>query len=214
MGLKSEIVRFAKLCYSGKFVAATDGNLSARTGDNHIISTPSSICKGNLETADLVKTDLNGRKISGRKKTSTELKLHLYIYKTRKDVNAVIHTHPIFATAFAAAGLALDKKVLPEIYIMMGEIPLADYAAPSTAEVPQSIAGLVNNHNAILLANHGLVTFGKTIEEAYYLTEKTEQFAEISFYARMLGGEKTLTKSQISVLDELKNKVYNKTGKN
>ena len=214
MGLKSDIVRFAKLCYSSKFVAATDGNISARTKKNYIISTPTSLCKGNLETRDLVKTDISGKKIYGRNKPSTEYKLHLFIYQSRKDINAVVHTHPRFATAFAAAGQALDKAVLPEIYIMLGSIPLAEYGTPSTEEVPRSVAGLVNNHNAILLANHGLVTFGKTIEEAYFLTEKAEQFAEISFYARMLGGEKTLTKQQTTLLDELKNKVYNKTGKN
>ena len=203
MKTKSELVRFSKLCYRNNFLAATDGNLSVRTQKNFILSTPSNHCKGSLAEADIVKTDINGKVIKGKKKTSTELKLHLYIYKNRKDVNAVIHTHPKFCTAFAVAGTALDKVVLPEIFLKMKHIPLAKYATPSTDEVPESISKYVKDFNVILLGNHGLVAYAKTIEEAYYLTEKAEQFAEVSFYARSLGGEKVLTKSQINKLSKL-----------
>ena len=120
-----------------------------------------------------------------------------------EDAKAIVHTHPKFATAFAAAGISLDKPVLPEIFLKFGIIPLAKYGTPSTGEVPESISKYVEKYNAILLANHGLVTFGKTLEEAYFLTEKVEQFAEICFYARLLGGEKTLTKQQIQKLNSL-----------
>jgi len=204
MGLKAELVRYSRLCYTNRLVAATDGNLSVRTKKNYIISTGANVNKGKLKLSDLVKTELSGKKKQGSKKVSSEIKLHLYIYNKRKDINAVIHTHPRFATAFAAAGIALDKAVLPEVYLKMKKIPLAKYATPSTDEVCESIDAYVNDHNAILLGNHGLVTFGKTIEEAYYLTEKAEQFAEISFYARLLGGEKQITKAQLKKLDELK----------
>ncbi|HJY64935.1 MAG TPA: class II aldolase/adducin family protein [Ignavibacteria bacterium] len=124
--------------------------------------------------------------------------------RIRKDVKAVVHSHPKFAPAFAAAGIALVKPVYPVIYLILGKIPLAKYAAPSTDEVPQSVSAYVKDHNAILLANHGLVTYGMTIVEAYYLTEKVEQFAEISFYTRSLGGEKQLTKSQLAKPGKLK----------
>lgn len=204
MGLKSELIYYSKLCYNNGYVKAHDGNLSVRTKKNFILATGSGTVKGKIKPSDLVKTDLKGKKIQGKKNPSTELKLHLYIYSKRKDVNAVVHTHAKFCSAFASAGIALDKPVLPEVYLTFGKIPLAKYAAPSTDEVPASVEKFVMEHNAILLANHGLVTFGKTLEEAYYFTEKAEQFAEIMFYARMLGGEKVLTKMQLKKLDSLK----------
>jgi L-fuculose-phosphate aldolase len=204
MGLKAELIYYSKLCYINKFVSAADGNISARTKKNFILTTSTETCKGKLKSSDLVKVDLKGKRIDGRKKPSSELKLHLFIYSRRKDVKAIVHTHPRFSTAFAAAGIALDKILFPEIYLKLGGIPLAKYATPSTDEVPSSIVNYVNDYNAILLANHGLVTYGKSLEEAYFLTEKVEQFAEISFYSRLLGGGKTLTKQQIKKLDLLK----------
>jgi L-fuculose-phosphate aldolase len=210
MGLKSELIYFSRLCYQNGYVKAYDGNLSVRTKKNFILSTGSGTIKGKTKPADLVKTDSKGKKIQGKKLPSTELKLHLYIYSKRKDINAIVHTHAKLCSAFAAAGFALDKAVLPEVYLTFGKIPLAKYAAPSTEEVPASIEKLVTEHNAILLANHGLVTYGKTLEEAYYLTEKAEQFAEIMFYTKLLGGEKVLTRQQLKKLDSLKQSVYKK----
>jgi L-fuculose-phosphate aldolase len=204
MSLRSELIYFSKKCYNKGFVAATDGNISVRTKKNFILTTATGVCKGKVTLKDLVKVDFNGKKVEGKKRPSTELKLHEYIYRSRKDINAVVHTHPKFSSAFAAAGIALDKPVFPEIYLKLGKIPLAKYATPSTDEVPGSISKLINDHNAILLANHGLVTYARTLEEAYYLTEKVEQFAEIMFYARMLGGEKTLSRPQLLKLDKLK----------
>lgn len=204
MGLKSELIYYSKLCYNNGYVKATDGNISVRTKKNYILSTATGVCKGRIKPADLIKVNLKGKKVGDKKQPSTELKLHLYIYSMRKDINAIVHTHPKFSTAFAASGLALDKIVFPEIYLKLGKIPLAKYATPSTEEVPASIANYVKSCSAILLANHGLVTYAKSLKEAYYLTEKIEQFAEISFYARMLGGEKELNKSQIKKLDLLK----------
>ncbi len=204
MGLKAELVYYSKLCYDSKFISAYDGNLSARNKKGSIVSTSSGLCKGKLKLSDIVKTDKNGRRIEGRKKISTELKLHLYIYSKRKDINAVIHTHPVFASAFAVTGKALDKALLPEVFIKFVKIPLAKYAAPSTDEVPISIEDFVMKYNVILLANHGLVAYGKTLEEAYYLTEKAEQYAQICFYASILGGAKELTLSQKKQLELIK----------
>lgn len=210
MGLKSELIYYSRLCYQNGFVKAFDGNLSVRTKKNFILSTGSETIKGKTKPADLVKSDSKGKKIQGKKNPSTELKLHLYIYSKRKDINAVVHTHAKFCSAFAAAGIALDKAVLPEVYLTFGKIPLAKYATPSSDEVPVSLEKLVMEHKAVLLANHGLVTYGKTLEEAYYLTEKAEQFAEIMFYTRLLGGEKVLTKQQLKKLESLKLSVYKK----
>lgn len=204
MSLKSEIIYFSKLCYRNKFLSATDGNISVRTKNNYVLTTATRTCKGSLSSKDLIEVNMNGKPVQGKGKISTEFKLHQYIYMRRKDVNAVVHTHPKFATAFAAAGIALDKIVFPEIYLFFGKIPLAKYATPSTDEVPKSIVRYVKDYDAILLANHGLVTLGKTLEEAYFKTEKVEHIAEISFYARMLGGEKKLTKAQVKKLDLIK----------
>jgi L-fuculose-phosphate aldolase len=204
MNLSNELIYFSKLCYNNRFVAATDGNLSVRTTRNTVLTTSTDICKGRIREADILEVDINGKLIKGKKMPSSEFKMHSYIYLSRKDINAIVHTHPRFATAFAVAGIALDKVVLPEVYLKLKYVPLAKYATPSTDEVPASISKYVKDFNAILLANHGLVTYASTLEEAYMLNEKVEQFAEISYYARTLGGEKELNKSQIAELNKLK----------
>jgi L-fuculose-phosphate aldolase len=209
VSLKSEIIHYSRLCYKNNFLSAKDGNISVRTRENYILTTAAGICKGKLNEKNLIKMDFKGRKISGKGAASSEFKMHRYIYEQRKDVKAVIHTHPVFATAFAAAGIALDKPVYPEIYIFFGKIPLAKYATPSTDEVPSSIEPFVKDYDAVLLANHGLVTFGKTLEDAYFKTEKIEHIAQISFYARMLGGEKVLNKTQVKKLDNIKKQIAN-----
>jgi L-fuculose-phosphate aldolase len=215
VSLKSEIIHYSRLCYKKNFLSAKDGNLSVRTGKNFILTTATNVCKGKLIEKNLIKVDFNGKRISGSGEISSEFKLHKYIYEKRKDVNAVIHTHPVFATAFAAAGIALDKPVYPEVYIFFGKIPLAKYATPSTDEVPASIKRFVTYYDAILLSNHGLVTFGKTLEDAYFKTEKVEHAAEISFYSRMLGGEKVLTETQVKKLDKIKKRfIISKSSKN
>jgi len=204
MSLKEELIYYSKLCYKNGFVAATDGNLSTRTKRNTILTTASEKCKGRLGKKDIVEVNINGIPVRKGAKPSTEFKLHSYIYKSRKDIGAVIHTHPVFATAFAVAGIALDKIVLPEVFLKLGKIPLAAFGTPSTIELPESISPFVKDYNAILLSNHGLLTYGKSLEEAYFLTEKVEQFAEISFYARLLGGERELSKTNIQKLAKLK----------
>lgn len=208
MGLKNELIQYSKLCGAAGFVKAYDGNLSVRTKKNYILSTASKTNKSIIKSADLVKCDLKGKKLSGKRQLSTELKLHLYIYSKRKDVNAVIHTHPIYITSYAAAGKKLPANILPEVYMQFGSIPLAPYAAPSTDEVPASIEPFVIECNAVILSNHGLVAYGKTIEEAYYITQKLEQYAQICFNAKLLGGAKAITAAQLKKLDALKDTVY------
>jgi L-fuculose-phosphate aldolase len=207
MSLKSDIIFYSKLCYRNNFLSATDGNISVKTRKNYILITASNTCKGKLVEKNLIKTDFKGNKIQGKGQISSEFKLHKYIYEQRKDVNAIVHTHPVFATAFASAGIALDKPVYPEVYIQFGKIPLAKYGTPSTDDIPNSISELVKDHDAVLLANHGLVTFGKTLEDAYFKTEKIEHIAEVSFYARLLGGEKVLSQAQIKELDNIRNQI-------
>jgi L-fuculose-phosphate aldolase len=203
MSLKSDIVRFSKLCYKNRFLAATDGNLSIRKGKDKFFTTPSNLCKGKLREKDIITVNSKGEKLQGIGIPSSEFKLHKFIYESREDINAVVHTHPVFTTAFAAAGIALDRDVFPEVFLKLGNIPLAEYATPSTDEVPHSIAKYVKEYNAIMLANHGLVAYAADIEEAFYITEKVERIAEVSFYARLLGGEKILNENQINKLKSL-----------
>ncbi len=203
MSLRSELVYYSKQCYKNRFLAATDGNLSVRTIHDSILTTASGTCKGKITQLNIVEVDFSIKKINGSGKPSSELKLHRFIYESRKDINAVVHTHPVFATAFAASGNRLDKDVFPELVLNIGKVPLAVYGCPSTEELPKSISKYVKNSRAILLANHGLVTFGTNLEEAYYITEKVERAAEIIFYARLLGGEKQLTNAQVAKLKSL-----------
>ena len=208
MGLKNELIQYSKLCGSSGFVKAYDGNLSVRTKKNYILSTASKTNKSKIKPSDLVKSDIKGKKLSGKRHLSTELKLHLFIYSKRKDINAVIHTHPLYITSFAAAGKKLPANILPEIYLQFGSIPAAPYATPSTDEVPASIEPFVMEHNAVILGNHGLVAYGKTLEEAFYITQKLEQYAQICFNAKVLGGGKAIPAAQLKKLDGLKNTVY------
>ncbi len=170
------------------FVAATDGNLSVRLSSGHILATPTMLPKSRVTTRDLVELMPDGRVVGGRRGVSSEIGMHLFIYRRRPDAGAVVHCHPVYATAFAAARLPLNARVFPEVELGLGEVPLAPYATPSTDEVAASISGLIENHDAVLLANHGVVTCGSDLESAYEAMEKVEQIAQILWLARSLGG--------------------------
>jgi len=189
-------------------VSATDGNISVRSDTGTVYATRSSVHKGDVSVNDIVEVDMSGKRLSGAGKPSTELKMHLFIYEARPDVKAVVHAHPTFATAFAASGQSLEKPVFPEVLVMLGRVPLASYATPSTDEVPESIRPYVNDHNAILLANHGAVTFGASLNEAYFMMEKIEHAAKIILYARLLGGEKSLSEEQVGKLIAISEQSY------
>jgi L-fuculose-phosphate aldolase len=146
------------------FVAATDGNVSVRLADGNILTTRSGVSKGAMAERDLVEVTPEGIRRSGEGKPSTELGMHLAIYRARSDINAVVHAHPVYATGFAAARLALDAPVFPEVVAVFGGIPLAPYATPSTGEVEASIAPFLKTHEAILLSNHGAVTYAASLE--------------------------------------------------
>jgi len=184
---RSAIVEIGRWCYDRGFVAAYDGNLSCRVGPDLIAATPTALCKGRLRPEDIVILDGAGRPVEGRHPASSEILLHLEIYKERPDVGGVVHAHPPTATGFAVARLPLAQCVLPEVILTLGSIPLAPYATPATAEVPASIRPKLRTHNAFLLANHGTVTVGRTLAEAYYTLEKVEQFARVMLVARQLG---------------------------
>ena len=135
----------------------------------------------------MVVTDLDGNKIAGERKPSSEMQMHLEVYQQRPDIQAVVHAHPPVATAFAVAGIPLDRAVLAEVVTTLGSVPIAEYATPSTKELPEAVRKYVKAHDGMLLANHGALTLGSDVFAAYYKMETIEHFANISFVARMLG---------------------------
>lgn len=206
--MKKEIINVCKKLHSKNFVASTDGNVSVRISESKILCTPTSIPKEKLTTKDLVVIDLSGKIISGTRKPSSEIKMYLEIYRQRKDVNAVVHAHPVYSTAFASSKIALDQPILPEVILNLGKVPVCQYATPSTTEVVKSIKPYVNKTNVLLLQNHGAVTYGSTLDEAYYLMEKLEHTAKIYFILKNLGGARKLNKEELTKLYKINEKVY------
>lgn len=204
MSYDSEVARqLVAVCrglYEKGFVTATDGNVSVRLPSGNILTTPTSLNKGRVSKADLVEVTLDGKTVSKHRTPSMELGMHLFIYQQRSDVHAVVHAHPTYATGFATARIPLDKHLLPEVIFGLGTIPLAPYATPSTKEVAESIAPYVKSASAILLENHGVVTFGKDLDDAFFKMEKVEHAAHIAFVARLLGGERSLTPAEVTKL--------------
>ncbi|MGB4140027.1 MAG: class II aldolase/adducin family protein [Limnochordia bacterium] len=178
--LKEDIVEVGRRIYNLGFVAANDGNISVRVGDDEILTTPTGVSKGFMTPDMIIRVDMAGNKLEGELKPSSELKLHLEVYKQRPDVRAVLHAHPPVATAFAVAGIPLDKPVLPEIVISLGRIPIAKYATPSTEELPASVRPYLEDHDAVLLENHGALTVGSNLFNALFKMEQIEHFAKIS----------------------------------
>jgi L-fuculose-phosphate aldolase len=196
--------------YARGMVTATDGNVSARLENGNILATRSGINKGEVGEGDLVEVLPDGTQVGGKGRPSTELGMHLFIYSKRPDVLAVVHAHPIYATGFATARIALDQCTFPEVIVGLGAIPLADYATPSTPEVAASLAPFVSQSDAILLANHGVVTYGANLSEAYYKMEKVEHAAHITFVATLLGGARSLTEEQLEKLRRVSVQSYGK----
>jgi L-fuculose-phosphate aldolase len=201
---KEEIVEVGRRLYDRGFIAAGDGNISVRVEDG-ILTTPRSVCKGFLKPDMLVKVSHDGqRKLAGHCEASTELSMHLLIYELRPDVNAVVHAHPPCGTGYAAAGLALDKALISEVLLTLGRIPLAAYGTPSTTELTDSMRPLIKNHDALLMANHGAVAYGPTLDSAHGRMETLEHFARISLVTKLLGRERELGADDIRKLTEMR----------
>jgi L-fuculose-phosphate aldolase len=208
MQFAEELVKYSKLVYGKGFLAATDGNLSVRLPNGNILITGSSVCKGEITELDLVETDLNGNLIAGSKKPSTESKLHYHIYKNRSDVNAVIHTHPVAAVVCASSNISIDKPLFPEVILTIGRIPTCKYAAPSTDALHRSLDPFIEYSTVFLLQNHGAVSTGRNIKEAFYRTDKLEHTAKIVLEATKSGGVKPLLRHQIDELYAIAGKSY------
>ncbi len=201
---RKEVIKIGRLVYDKGFIAANDGNISVRVGKNAILITPTGISKGFMKPGMMVKIDLEGNILAGKLKPTSELKMHLEVYRQRPDIRAVLHAHPPVATAFAATGKPLDKPILPEIVLTLGKIPLARYGTPSTEEVPRAIREHIKTYDALLLENHGVLTVGEDLTIAFYKMERVEHFARISFYASLLGGEQKLPTGELEKLYKIR----------
>jgi L-fuculose-phosphate aldolase len=195
--LKEEIIGAGSYLFSQGFMPGTSGNISARTGNGSILITPSGISKGRITKEYIVALDGDGNVLDGAGRPSSEAKMHLACYRCRPDVRAVVHAHPPYSTAFAAARIPLDMPVLPEAILVLGKVPLVEYSTPSTREVPENLEPYLAGHNAFLLANHGALTLGESIREASHRMETMETMARVIAISRILGGEKPLSPDEI-----------------
>jgi len=215
--LRREMVRVGRLMWERGFVAATDGNLSARMGGNRLLVTASGVSKGFLSDEDLVVIRMDGEPVSSYRgrdsRPSTEIALHLEVYRQRPDVNAVVHAHPPLATAFSIAGVSLARCVIPEVIVALGGIPTAEYATPGTPEVPVSIQQAIGDYDAMILAHHGSLTVGGTLWEAYLRLEKVEHTAEITLAAQQLGQVNTLSPQSVEKLTEKRRELLQRQGR-
>jgi L-fuculose-phosphate aldolase len=202
--IRAEIVEAGRRMYARGYVASNDGNISARLDDSRLITTPKSISKGFMTPDMMVVVDYDGKKVAGDREASSELPMHLEIYRNRPDVNGVVHAHPPLATGFAVAGIPLTRAVLAEVITTLGSIPIAAYGTPSTAELPEAVRKYIKAHDGMLLANHGAVTCGPDVMSAYYKMETIEHFAKISLVARLLGGENLISREEVERLQGLR----------
>src|SRR5215210_1328527 len=199
--LRQQIVEIGRRIYELGFVAASDGNISARLGDGSILTTPTMVCKGRMTEDMLVLVDITGRKLRREERNpSSEFSMHREIYELRPDVNGIVHAHPPFGTGFAVANVPLDKPLLSEVILTLGCIPLTSYGTPSTLELSDSLKPYIPHHDALLLANHGAVAYGPDIETAYYRMETLEHFAKITLIARLVGRPRELPADAIEKL--------------
>src|ERR687893_2572543 len=197
------IIEIGKLLYERSYVVSSDGNVSIRLDENRVLATPTMTCKGRMTEDLLALTDLEGKPLND-KKASSELAMHLLIYKMRPDIKAVCHAHPPHGSAFAVAGLAIDAPILSEVILTLGCVPLAEYGTPSTEELTEKMRPLVKNHNALLMANHGAVAYGADVWQAFDRLETLEHTAKIAILARALGGARDLPPDSIEKLIEVR----------
>lgn len=197
---REDICRFGRRLHDIGFVAATDGNLSVRLDHDAVLATPTGMSKGMMEPEDLVVVDMNGRRATGRRDVSSEIAMHLLVYKLRPDVRGIVHAHPPTATGYAAAGIPLNQALVSEVVIALGCVPLAKYGTPGTPELTDGLKPLIPHHDAVLMANHGVVTYGEDLLKAFMKMETVEHFAKISLVTHMLGRQQLLSRDEVDKL--------------
>ena len=203
-----QILEIGRRMYAKNYVAANDGNITCLVSPTTLWTTPAGVSKGCMTKEMLMKMDLDGHILQGTQKPSSELKMHLRVYLENPDLTACVHAHPPAATAFAIAGIALDRPILPEAIVQLGVVPVAPYAAPGTQEVPDSIAPYCRTHNGVLLANHGALTWGTSPMQAYMRMESLEYYALLTMYTgSIIGQANELSREQVDRLVETRTKL-------
>ena len=197
---RDEIVRYGRMLHERGFVAAMDGNLSVRLRSGKILVTPTCVSKGAMRPADLVIVNMEGHRVSGRRNVTSEIGMHLLIYRLRPDIQAIVHAHPPTATGFAAAGIPLTEPLVCEVVIGLGCIPLARYGTPGTSELAKTLEPFVPKYDAILMSNHGVVAYADTLEHAYMKMETVEHFAQIALVTHLLGRQQPLQEREVEKL--------------
>ncbi len=205
--IKKEICEVGHVLYQLGFVAANDGNISVKVGENEFYCTPTGVSKRVLTPDMIIKVDRNGNKLEGKLNPSSEIKMHMRVYQERPDVTAVVHAHPPIATAFTVAGVDLDQYILPEAVLTIGEVPTCAYGTPSTMEIPDSLEPYIQNHDAFLLQNHGALTVGCNLTKALFVMEEVEFNAKICKNAMELGAVHEIPNDQLSKLMDLRKKM-------
>jgi len=205
--LKEQICEIGRRVYARGFAAANDGNISYRLNDKEVLCTPTMICKGFMKCEDMCKVDLEGKQLAGTRKRSSEILLHLAVYKNRPDVKAVVHCHPPHATAFAVAGVPIPQCILPEVEVFLGDVPTARYETPGTQKFADTIVPHLKASNTIILANHGTVTFGPDLEKAYWNSEIIDAYCKILILAKQIGNVNYFTPGQTKELLDLKQRL-------
>ena len=198
--LRRDVIRVCRFMYENKLVAATDGNVSVKLGDDLLLFTPSGVSKALVTEEQLIVTDMAGKKVRGAQEASSEIRMHLAVYEERDDVRAVVHAHPPIATAFTVAGVSLASCVLPEVVFHLGTIPTSAYATPASPQGPGVVRDLIRKCDAILLDRHGTLTVGEDVFKAYFKLEKLENYAQVMLIARQLGNVRTLPKDEVDRL--------------
>ena len=204
--IKQEMCEIGKRVYNRGMVASNDGNFSVKLNDNEFLCTPTGVSKGFMTPEYICKVDAEGNVLEANEgfRPSSEIKMHLRIYKERPDVNAVVHAHPMYATTFAIAGKALMDPIMPEAVIFLGGVPLAKYGTPGTYEVPDSIMEFLPDYDAVLLENHGALSYSDTLLNAYHKMESVEFYARLMYQTQMIGGAQILNEERVEQLYDIR----------
>ena len=202
--VRQDICDIGNRLWVKNFCAGNEGNISARIGSNEVLCTPTLVSKGFLKPSDICKVDFTGKQLSGNKPRTSEVMLHLEIFKARADINAIVHCHPPHLTAFAVTKRKIPMCVSPEMEIFVGNVPIAEYATPGTDELAKSILEHVDKANTVLLANHGAVSWAKSVEDAFFKMEIAESYCRMLMLAAQLGGASQLPTEQVKDLLDIK----------
>ena len=204
--IKKQICDIGKRIYDRGMVAANDGNISVKLNDNEFLCTPTGVSKGFMTPEYICKVDRDGKVIQAYEgfKPSSEIKMHMRVYKERPDVQSVVHAHPMYATSFAIAGIPLTEPIMPEAVIALGCVPIAEYGTTSTEEIPDAVSKYLQYFDAVLLENHGALAYSDSLLSAYHKMESVEFYAELLYKSKMLGGPKEFDRATVEKLYEIR----------